>query len=67
MRRQSVYFIKPIGMAGPVKIGCAAIAKERVHQLAVAVINFQLELAEQVPALLVVGNHRAVGWIGAAE
>lgn len=33
MRTKTVYFIKPVGMAGPIKIGCSARPERRLEQL----------------------------------
>ena len=48
MRRQFVYFVKPIGMDGPVKIGCSALPRDRRHQLA-AWSPFDLEMVVCIP------------------
>lgn len=43
-----VYFIRPIGMDGPVKIGCARVPPERLLQLTVW-SPFPLEIAASTP------------------
>lgn len=34
MKKKFVYFIRPVGMSGPVKIGCTGFIRERLVQLA---------------------------------
>lgn len=45
---QSVYFIRPVGMEGPVKIGCTYRATQRMDDL-MAWSPLPLEIAVQVP------------------
>jgi len=46
-----VYFIKPVGLPGPVKIGFSAIPKNRLESLAVW-SPFQLEVAVAIPGTM---------------
>lgn len=43
-----IYFIRPVGMAGPIKIGCAGVPEERVKMLATW-SPFPLEVVASVP------------------
>lgn len=43
-----VYFIKPVGMIGPIKIGCSRMLEDRLTQL-MAVSPFPLEIIHSEP------------------
>ena len=43
-----VYFIKPVGMAGPIKIGCTTLIRDRMHSLQ-AWSPVHLELIAELP------------------
>lgn len=32
-RQKSIYFLKPVGMSGPIKIGCSRFAKDRILEI----------------------------------
>lgn len=48
MTAKFIYFLKPVGMDGPIKIGCSAVPKTRLTQL-MSWVPFELEILTTAP------------------